>query len=303
MLVHKEDKMDTYENQLVSAVITTHNRKDLLKRAIDSVLAQTYPNMELIVVSDASTDGTDEMCSRRNDLKYISIPKAESRGGNYARNLGINAAKGEYVAFLDDDDTWFPTKIEKQVKLIEEKKCECVYCLRLMQRINNGTVQGQTLEGLTYKCEGDLSKKIFRHSFTSTSCLLVTNKILKRVGGFDENLNKLQEYELLIRISQMSSIYYCHKEPLVFYNIDDSDGSRISNDPMRLPIAKDYIESKHHYLLRKSGLLNRFLHEDWMLTALYGNARECQFNWQTAQLALYYYITLPFRKLLIKLFS
>ena len=102
------------KQRLVSAIITTHNRKDLLKRAIDSVFAQTYPNIELIVVDDASNDGTSEMCDD-NRINYIFIPKLESHGGNYARNLGIKASKGEYCAFLDDDDYWLPTKIEKQV--------------------------------------------------------------------------------------------------------------------------------------------------------------------------------------------
>ena len=88
----------------VSAIITTHNRLELLKRAINSVKTQTYPNIECIIVSDNSSDGTDEYCSSLDDVIFISIPSKESRGGNYARNLGIKKSKGEYVAFLDDDD-------------------------------------------------------------------------------------------------------------------------------------------------------------------------------------------------------
>ena len=78
------------DSPLVSAIITTHNRKVLLKRAIDSVFAQTYPNLELIVVDDASDDGTSVVCQDEK-IHYIFIPKAESRGGNYARNLVIIA--------------------------------------------------------------------------------------------------------------------------------------------------------------------------------------------------------------------
>lgn len=95
--------------KLVSAIITTHNRLSLLKRAVESALSQTYKNIEVIVVDDASTDGTPEYCNEL-PLRYIYIPKEESRGGNHARNLGILAAKGEYVAFLDDDDYWLPRK-------------------------------------------------------------------------------------------------------------------------------------------------------------------------------------------------
>ena len=91
--------------KLVSAIITTHNRAELLTRAIESVLGQTYQEMEVIVVDDASTDNTSDVCAKY-PIKYIYIPEAESQGGNYARNLGIRAAKGEYCAFLDDDDYW-----------------------------------------------------------------------------------------------------------------------------------------------------------------------------------------------------
>lgn len=84
--------------KLVSAIITTHNRKSLLAKAINSVLTQTYSKIELIVVDDASDDGTDLMCLSL-PLKYIYIPKEESCGGNHARNIGIMNAMGYYVAF------------------------------------------------------------------------------------------------------------------------------------------------------------------------------------------------------------
>ena len=81
--------------RLVSAIITTHNRVDLLKRAVKSVYAQTYKDIELIVVDDCSTDGTKEYCEAQS-FRYIHIPKEESRGGNHARNLGVLAAKGYF---------------------------------------------------------------------------------------------------------------------------------------------------------------------------------------------------------------
>ena len=93
---------------LVSVVITTKNRKDLLLRAINSVRNQTYKEIEIIVVDDASTDGTREICENMDDLVYVYIPLNESKGGNYARNLGIKTANGEYIAFLDADD-WMDT--------------------------------------------------------------------------------------------------------------------------------------------------------------------------------------------------
>lgn len=281
------------DKELVSAVITTHNRLDYLKKAIESVLSQTYPYIECIVISDASTDGTDNYCNSRDDIKYISIPKSESHGGNYARNLGIKAAKGQYVAFLDDDDAWMPTKIEKQVSLLKEKKCECVYCLRNYEVVYDGEIIKHYVESIKYKIEGDISKKIFRHFITSTSCILATKNILDKIGGFDIDLYKIQEYELLIRISQLTEIYYYHNEPLVVYTIDRSDKSRISNDPNRLPKAKKYIENKHKKLLIKSGLYNIFQFKYWMYRALYRAAKRSHNKYALIKYGFYCFLTFP----------
>ena len=191
---------------LVSAIITTHNRKELLRCAIDSVFAQTYSPIELIVVDDASDDGTSEVC-QDSRIKYIYIPKQESRGGNYARNLGISNAKGKYVAFLDDDDEWLPTKIEKQVALAEEKQCSLVYCLKVYQDIVEGKVVGIRKE-FRLKPSGDLHDSIFKHYITSTSCILAEKALVEAVGAFDENFRKWQEYDLMIRMAQKTSIFY-----------------------------------------------------------------------------------------------
>lgn len=279
--------------ELVSAVITTHNRLELLKRAIDSVLTQTYANIECIVVSDASTDGTDEYCKSRNDIRFISIPKSDSHGGNYARNLGIRAASGEYVAFLDDDDVWLPTKIEKQVALLKEKDCECVYCLRKKQVYRNNKFIKEFPETTKYAFEGDLSKKIFRHYITNTSCILATKSLLEEIGGFDENLLKIQEYELCIRIAQKTEIYYPHDETLVLYTINESDKFRISNDPKRLPVARMYIKEKHAALFRQAGFSNRFLHDSWMWNALYRTACMAGDFPNRVRYGAYYCLTYP----------
>lgn len=121
--------------KLVSAIITTHNRLELLKRAIESVKKQTYSNIECIVVSDGSSDGTDDYCRTIEGIVFISIPKDESRGGNHARNVGIDASHGEYVAFLDDDDYWLPEKIEKQVYFLTTYNDGLVSCCMKVEEV------------------------------------------------------------------------------------------------------------------------------------------------------------------------
>ena len=104
----------------VSVVIPTYNRAELLKRAIESVLGQTYQDFELIVVDDASMDNTEEMMKDFSDerIRYIRL-KQNSGTSAVPRNTGIKSAKGEYIACHDDDSEWLPQKLEKQVKAFE----------------------------------------------------------------------------------------------------------------------------------------------------------------------------------------
>ncbi len=242
--------------ELVSAVIITHNRKDLVMRAIESVLTQTYTNIECIVVDDASTDGTVELLSSSEDINYIYIPKSESRGGNHARNVGIAASHGVYVAFLDDDDYWLPTKIEKQLALIKEKKCGVVYCGMRPEFIS---VYGDIRYEDWPPAEGgygDLSHKILTKIYTITSGLLVKKSLLLEVGCFDENLKYWQEYELVIRLAQETSIYAV-KECLFVYRIDEYDGQRLTNKYKSWKASVHYVHKKHKQLYRKLPIISQ----------------------------------------------
>lgn len=239
----------------VSAIITTRNRSYLLKRAIESVLTQTYNEMECIVVDDSSTDDTREVCSKY-PIMYIHISKEESRGGNYARNLGIKASLGEYVAFLDDDDFWLPTKIEKQVALIEDQNCEMVYCMRLYQDMHNGKVVKEWAEPRP-KPQGNLRDEIFKHYITNTSCILARKSLIEQIGGFDENLRKWQEYDLMIRAAQVSEIYYVN-ENLCVYRNDNEDRNRVSNDFNRIADTVKIISRKYWGRIKELPLRTKF---------------------------------------------
>ncbi len=230
----------------VSAIITTHNRAKLLKRAIDSVAGQTYGNIELIIVDDASTDGTEELCRGLANVNYIRVGEGESRGGNHARNLGILAAKGKYVAFLDDDDCWKPDKIEKQVRLMEEKKCGVVFCGQKLEIMEVGSVRYADLLPAEAN-QGDVSKKILYNIVSVTSCMLFDKKALMEAGMFDENLNFWQEYELTIRLAQLTRFYFV-AEPLVVYRIDTGDKQRKTNKYHEWRKAVKYVLKKHKKL-------------------------------------------------------
>lgn len=235
-------------NKLVSAIITTHNRRDLLIRAVKSVLNQTYKDIELIVVDDASDERADKVL-KGFDLQYIYIPKEESKGGNHARNTGILAAKGEYVAFLDDDDYWLPMKIEEQIAIAEEKKCELVYCPKTSEIITKDSTIIYAHASPNPTMTGDLRKKILYNICTTTSCILVKKRALVEVGMFDENLKFWQEYELTIRLAQRTPFFYAWKD-LVVYRVNTSDQSRLTNKYLEWRNAVKYIYDKHTNLYR-----------------------------------------------------
>ena len=253
----------------VSVIITTRNRLCLLKKAIDSVLSQTYKNIELIVVSDNSSDGTDEYCKSLNNITFVPL-KSGVGGGNVARNMGIEISSGEYIAFLDDDDYWCIDKIEKQINLALSRNSYCVYCLRYYVNAQTNEVSKETE---VFCLEGDLSSRVFRHYLTSTSCLLVKRSILIDVGCFDVNIPKWQEYELMIRLSLVTPIYYV-KEALVYYLNDSSDKNRISNQPERLRIAVKYIFKKYKYRLLRLSPIDFYLFLDTIAIEFLGKMKK-----------------------------
>ena len=227
---------------LVTAIITTHNRNDLVGRAIESVLHQTYKNLECIVVDDASIVSAEAVC-RKYSVEFIYIPKAESKGGNHARNVGIKAAKGEYIAFLDDDDYWLPTKIEKQVALIIEKQCAWVYSNAKAEIVqgNNVTYMEYSLD---YTKRGDMHEKIFMSICCLNITILVEKQKLFEVGLFDEDVRFWQEYELTMRLAQVSLFYFVD-EILAVYRVNVKDTGRLTNKYYEWRKAVDYIYDKH----------------------------------------------------------
>jgi D-inositol-3-phosphate glycosyltransferase len=116
---HNDSAENSKSQPLVTVIIPTYNRADLVKGAIESVLAQSYSQWELLVVDDASTDETSTILQGMSDERIRYIRHSQNRGGSAARNTGLAQAKGAYIAFLDSDDEWLPTKLEKQVAHFE----------------------------------------------------------------------------------------------------------------------------------------------------------------------------------------
>lgn len=230
---------------MVSAIITTHNRANLLSRAINSVLNQTYQDIEIIVVSDGSTDETDKVMEgyiNNPMINYISYHPA--KGGNYARNTGIKVAKGEFIAFLDDDDEWLPEKIEKQLEVMKaNENIGLVYTGTNVIYVDEGI----EYPSIRYKC-GDLSKEIlFANYIGSTTTVMLRQSILDGNICFDENLKALQDYDLWIRICQTTDIGVVSKPLVNYYNYKGN--KQISFNTKKYEEAFSYIHTKYQNLI------------------------------------------------------
>lgn len=207
--------MCTQQTPLVSVIIPTRNRADLLHRALSSVMQQTYMRLEIIVVDDASNDGTGAVVSSMADGRIRYIRHEISRGGAAARNTGIRLCTGDVIGFLDDDDEWEAEKTEEQLRL-----------LRDYDAVITASNKSGDLSRFNGKKTVDVDD-LRRGKFTAggTGVLIAKASVLKETL-FDESLPRYQDWDLFIRIALQCTIGYLNK-PLVRYN--EGGHARISN--------------------------------------------------------------------------
>lgn len=267
----------------VSVVIPTYNRGTTIRDSVGSVLRQTFTDLELIVVDDCSSDNTLDVLRDIQDPRLRIERHDVNKGSSAARNTGIRVAKAPYVAFQDSDDEWLPTKLERQVAALEAAgpKYKAVYCGMLVM----GTEEILQKKGVIRPSvryvpsaqidvvEGDLLSSLLRYSVISTQTLMVQRDVLNAIGGFDEQLRALEDWECAIRISQTSLIAHI-VDPLVI--------QRFSHDSITQSIdkrvnAREQIVKKHMGLLSADKQLLRSHYEviagGYQLTGEYARSR------------------------------
>ncbi len=203
-----------HRNPLVTAVIPVYNGEAYVRTAVESVLAQTYAPVECIVVDDGSTDGTQQVCTGLGDaVRYIR----KSNGGvSSARNAGVAEAQGQFVAFLDADDTWLPEKLQKQMVMIRERPgTGMVYSgvyvvdenLQTIDRIDPAPPAVALRNTL-------LLEQPSATGIGSTG--LLPASVIRSVGGFDERLSTSADCDLTCRVAHQYALA-CNPEPLARY--------------------------------------------------------------------------------------
>lgn len=192
------------EPPLISVVIPTHNRAEALGRALDSVYSQKGVGeifrIEAIVVDDASGDKTKEVAARYTGLRYIRLPK--NVGASAARNLGIKASSGEYIAFLDDDDLWLPHRLLVQVPVMENKK-------QLGVVYGQGYISGDGFSDMIWPdARWGVSGRVFEFFLTQDTedvfnidTVLIRRQAFDKTGYFDESLKTMEHHDLMLRLA------------------------------------------------------------------------------------------------------
>jgi glycosyltransferase involved in cell wall biosynthesis len=242
----------------ISVVIPAYNRAETIRLAVGSVLRQTVRDLEVIVVDDASSDGTVAVLEAIDDARLRVIRHGTNAGGAAARNTGIRAATGEWVAFQDSDDEWLPLKLERQLAALARIGGDAVgvYCGMII--LGRPERQGLDPGGVSYwpnprirpkSFEGQLYRTLLvSGSLISTQTFMGRRKALLEIGGFDESLKALQDWDCFLRIAKLGPIAF-EPEPLV---IQRFSGNSLTRTTRNRAHAQAAIIEKHRETLEET---------------------------------------------------
>ena len=215
----------------ISVVIPSYNRKDFLKRSIDSAINQTKKPLEIIVVDDGSTDGTEAMI--KSDYDFVKFIKQKNKGVSAARNIGIKVSIGEWICFLDSDDEWKKDKLEKQINAMKSNPGYKFFHSNEIW-IKNGLRINQKKKHKKYG--GDIFDECLDMCRISPSSVMIDKTVFDEVGNFNEDLVVCEDYELWLRICDKYRVFFID-EPLIIkygghqgqlsYSIESIENHRI----------------------------------------------------------------------------
>ncbi len=225
--------------KLVSVILPTYNRAWILREAVDSVLSQDYPQIELIVINDGSTDDTLDLLDGYKGR--ITIIDQENKGVSAARNAGIKKSRGKFIALLDSDDAWEKGKISCQMDFFDRHP-DALICQTEEIWIRNGKRVNPKVKHK--KPSGDIFEASLKLCLVSPSAVMMKKELFKLKGGFNESFTVCEDYDLWLRISADIPVYLIDKP----YTIkrgghEDQLSSFHSQDKYRIRSLKALIDS------------------------------------------------------------
>ncbi len=205
----------------VSVIIPVYNRVKVIDRSINSVINQTYPINEIIVIDDGSNDGTYDLVKR--NFPQVILKYQENKGVSNARNVGIKLAKSKWIAFLDSDDEWLPKKVEEQISLLNInlsfKICHTdEVWIRNQVRVNPMKKHR--------KYGGDIYNKCLPLCVISPSSIIIHKDIFNDIGLFDEELPVCEDYDMWLRICSKYSVLFLDQKLINKYGGHDDQLSK-----------------------------------------------------------------------------
>ncbi len=206
----------------VSVIVPTYNYAHFIEDCLKSIFAQTYNDFEVIVVDDGSTDHTSKvLAAYRKDIHYIY---QENKGLPAARNTGIKASKGKYLAFLDSDDLWLPEKLAEQVRIIREDS-DMGIIFSDANAFQEGTILRESILKEEKICTGFCFQRLFMGNYLIMPTVLIRKSCLTKSGLFDETLTAVEDYDLWLRIAAFFKIGFVDKI-LAMYRVHPSNMSK-----------------------------------------------------------------------------
>ncbi|MDB2562852.1 glycosyltransferase family 2 protein [Sulfurimonas sp.] len=235
----------------ISVVIPTYNRYEFLKRALESVYAQTYTVSEVIVIDDGSTDETSQIQKEFPQINYIY---QKNSGVSSARNLGIKNAMYEWIAFLDSDDTWHRDKLQLQVEL-HQKRPDLLISYTDESWIRDA--KEVKIPKKFRKYDGDIFSECLSHCIIAPSATLLHISLITKVGSFDERLEVCEDYDLWLRIALEHEIGLVDKSLITKYagHEDQLSFKHWGMDRFRVQSLEKLIESSKKEIVRETLLI------------------------------------------------
>lgn len=245
---------------LFSIVVPTHNRAQWLARAIHSCLAQTCSDFELIVVDDGSTDNTPKLISTFTDPRIIYLRLPTAHGVSHARNQGILQAKGDYVAFLDDDDAYLADYLQVMQHHLQTSLITPMFSWCGIKKIvlaKDGSEQHIELPGANSATSAALHNLKFATGFSASHGFIVQREVLLAVGLFDATMTTSEDLDLLFRLLQQNYPFSIVPDRLIKVYIHHGTSLSRSRNYAKFAINSQRLVDKHLLFLKRYPLLYR----------------------------------------------
>lgn len=244
--------------ETISVIITTYNRKNFIGRAINSVLTQTQPPDEIIIVDDGSSDETEQYIKEKySRIKYIW---QENQGISNARNNGISQASGDWIAFLDSDDEWMPFKLKNQLTALCEKP-DYKICHSNEIWIRNGRRVNPMKKH--EKSGGYIFEKCLPLCIISPSAVIIHHTVFDRYGKFDESFPVCEDYDLWLRLCAFLPVLFLEKPQIIKYggHQDQLSKKYWGIDRFRIMALEKIVENSDLSNTNKTAALKMLIHK------------------------------------------